>query len=139
MSKVCSTPGCNGKLKHISTTLVGFGGAIEVHFDGSGCDRRHVTYSASAWHDLMKQHTLSLSLQVACIAAGLSYAQYKRMFGGGLGVKCVTSKTFLRTAKQLFSPTNGLLQQQCSLAKAEIKSKDSKELGRWQPAVNVVD
>ena len=136
---VCSTPGCGGVLKHISMTLVGLGGDIEVQVDCSGCDRRRVTYPASASHEQMKQHTLSLSLQVACIAAGLSYAQYEQVFGSGLGVKCVTSKTFFRTVKQLFSPTNGLLQQQCNLAKAEMKSKDPDELGSWQRAVTVAD
>ena len=74
---VCSTPGCHGKLKHISTKLVGLGGDIEVHFDCSGCDRRRLTYPASALHEQSRQPTLSLSLQVACIAAAVNYAQYK--------------------------------------------------------------
>lgn len=75
----CSTAGCNGKLKHVSTKVVGLGGDAEMAFHCTGCVRREVTYPASVVHEESQQPSLSLSLQVACICAGLSYAQYKRL------------------------------------------------------------
>ena len=92
---MCCTPGCHGKLKHVSRKLVCWG--IEMHFDCSGCDRRCVTYPASALHEQSQQPTLSLSLQVACIAAGLSYVQYQQLFGSGVGLKCVSPKVFYQS------------------------------------------
>jgi len=46
---------------------------------------------------------------------------------------------FYQTVKQLFSPTSELLQQQCSLAKEEMKTKDAEELGSWSQAVTASD
>ena len=46
---------------------------------------------------------------------------------------------FYQTVKQLFSLTSELLQQQCSLAKEEMKTKDAEELGSWSQAVTASD
>ena len=66
-------------------------------FHCSGCDRRCVTYPASACHDQMRQHILSLSLQVACTVAGLSYAQYKRSIWRWFRNKSFRNKMASRT------------------------------------------
>ena len=105
----CSTPGCNGTLKRVSTKLVGLGGDAEMVFHCTGCVQHKVTYSASVVHENSGQPSLSLSLQVACICAGLSYAQYKRLFGAGLGTRCVSSRTFYKTVQFLFSPSKDIL------------------------------
>ena len=54
-------------------------------------------------------------------------------------MKCVSSKVFNQTVKQLFSPTSELLQQQCSLAKEEMKAIDDEELGSWSQVVTASD
>jgi len=76
---------------------------------------------------------------VASICAGLSYAQYKRLFGAGLGFKVVSPNTFQKVLKMLFGPSKALLDEQCDLAKNSMKAKAPTELGSWERAVTVAD
>lgn len=77
----CSTEGCQGKegcegkLRHVSTRLIGLGGDCEVVFKD-----RQVTYPTSPMHGKSRQPTLCIALQVTSICTGPSYAQYKCLF-----------------------------------------------------------
>ena len=113
----CSTEGCQGKLRHVSTRLSGLGGDCEMVFKCTGCIHRQVTYPASPVHKKSRQPTLSIALQVASICAGLSYAQYKRLLCAG----CHT--TFNKVLCLLFSPSVALLNEQCDLAKKSMKAR----------------
>ena len=135
----CSTEGCQGKLRHVSTRLIGLGGDCEVVFQCTGCPNRVATYPASPVHGKSRQPTLSIALQVASICTGLSYAQYKRLFGVGLGLKVVSHNTFQKVLKMLFDPSKALLHEQCDLAKNRMKAKAPTELGSWERAVTVAD
>ena len=54
----CSTEGCQGKLQHVSTRLIGLGGDCEVVFQGIGCPNRVATYPASPVHGFIRLASL---------------------------------------------------------------------------------
>ena len=96
-------------------------------------------YPVSPVHGKSRQPTLCFALQVASICTGLSYAQYKCLFGACLGMKCVNHTTFNEVISLLFNPSLALLNGQCELAKNSMKTKAPTESGSWERAVTVAD
>lgn len=113
------------------------GGTVNIKFACSGCKKRKVTYHTST-NDLTGIPNLSLSLRVACIAAGCQYATYDKIFKHYLGMHTVNFNQFYHTLELMaMAPhVESMLKEQCEEAKQEMKSmpKDrvgSGHRGRW--------
>ena len=130
----CSTKDCNGLLKPVNVQMVGFGGTVRINYDCTGCLERRLTFNSSALtaHD---QPDLSLALQVGFVAAGCSHAQYRKVLAQSLGMQAVSFPQFYKTLKMMHPVVKQLLDDQCDLAKGEMKSKPDDETGSFKRAV----
>lgn len=132
-TSVCATPCCSGKLKPVSVTLAGLGGALEVKYSCTGCDQRQIVFNSSVQHELSGKTSSSLALQVAFIAGGWSYKQYKKVLANAFGVHAVSFAQFYKTVLMMYPIVKQMLDDQCTLAKPE------KELGSFNNALTTAD
>ena len=119
----CATPGCNGILKPVTIDLVGLGGAVEIHYSCTGCVHRHVQFDSSAFHEASQQTVLSLMLQVAFVAAGCRYGQYKKVLAHSLGMYAIRPERFYETLKCMYPHVKSMVDDQCELVKEQMKLK----------------
>ena len=75
---------------------------------------------------------------MAFICSGANYAQYETVLGS-MGMHPVTDYKFYETIKLMEGPTTELLDEQCEIAKKEMKKAPSNEIGSWDRAVTVAD
>ena len=135
----CATPGCNGILKPVTIDLVGLGGAVEIQYSCTGCVDRHVQFDSSTFHEASQQTVLSLTLQVAFVAAGCRYSQYKKVLAHSLGMYAVRPERFYETLKCMYPHVKSMVDEQCELAKEQMKLKPVAELGSFKNAVTIAD
>ena len=135
----CTTPGCTGLLKPTHVNLTGLGGAVDIDYDCTGCLERQLTFSSSALCEASGQNVVRLALQVAFIAAGCSYAQYKKVLAHTLGMPAVSARQFYTTLELMHPHVQNMVDEQCELAKQKMKEKPAAELGSFQNAVTTAD
>ena len=73
--------------------MVGFGGTVRINYDCTGCIERRLTFNSSAV-TAHGQPDLSLALQVGFVAAGCSYAEYRKVLAQALGIHVVSFPQF---------------------------------------------
>ena len=138
-TSVCATPCCSGKLKPVSVTLAGLGGALEVKYSCTGCDQRQIVFNSSVQHEASGKTSTSLALQVAFTAGGWSYKQYKKVLANAFGVHAVSFAQFYKTVLMMYPIVKQMLDDQCTLAKANMKTKPENELGSFNNALATAD
>ena len=138
-TSVCATPCCSGKLTPVSVTFAGLGGALQMQYNCTGCSQRQLVFNSSVQHEASGESAIGLALQVAFIAAGCSYEQYKKVMANAFGVHAVTSAQFYKTVLMMHPCVKQILDEQCTLAKVKMKDKPENELGSFDNAVTTAD
>ena len=129
---------CKGQLEPVRVALEKKGGTAKIEFACSKCCKRKVTFHTSS-NNLTGIPNLSLSLRVACIAAGCQYATYEKIFMRYLGMHVVNQKQFYQTLEIMAPYVESILKEQCEEAKQEMKSMPQGDVGSWSRAVTVGD
>ena len=109
---------------------------IFIALEGVGL--RDICLPFSDTHKKSKQTIVSFALQMAFICSGANYAQYETVLGS-MGMHLVADYKFYETIKLMEGPTTKLLDEQCEIAKKEMKKAPSNEIGSWDRAVTVAD
>ncbi len=135
----CATPSCEGKLKPDSVKLVGLGGAVDIAYSCTGCLQRQLTFNSSIQHEASGQTAIGLALQVAFIAAGCNHAQYKKVLAHTFGMYAVSSTQFYSTLRMMYPHVTSMVDEQCDLAKEQMKAKPAAEIGSFENAVTTAD
>ncbi len=131
----CMAYSCNGKLVLKNLELVGKGGDGEAYFVCSGgCGERDISLPCSNSYKTSSQTELSVALQVAFLCSGANYSMYENVLGI-LGMHPVSNKQFYNTIKMLYDPVKQMLDEQCELAKQEMKDAPPEQIGSWERAV----
>ena len=81
---------------------------------------------------------IGLALQVAFIAGGCSYKQYK-VLANAFGVHAVSFAQFYKIVLMMYPHVKQMLDEQCILAKAKMKAKPENELGSFENAITTAD
>ena len=119
--------------------LEGMGGDGQAHFYCSGrCGTRDICLPFSETHEESKQTVVSFALQMAFICSGANYAQYDTVLGS-MGMYPVSDYKFYESIKLMEGPSTELVDEQCEIAKKEMKKAPSSNIGSWDRAVTVAD
>ena len=92
----------------------------------------------------MKRHSVRLLVapvdwRHSYFAAGCSHAQYQRELSHVLGMQAVSASRFYKTLELMHPHVKSMVDEQCKLAKREMKQKPLSELGIFQNAVMTAD
>ena len=123
----------------VSAAKAGRGGALSIEFQCHGCLARIVRFESFLLYGSSKKILNSIAMQVASIISGSTYRQYQRLFGMGLGMEAVTSKTFGCTIELMFPHVQKMLDNMCSRALEEMKRQPAHEIGSAGRAVTTSD
>lgn len=127
-----------GQLVPVVCSLSGLGGAATMGFACTGCGKR-VDYLSSAMSTVTRHSVVSLSLRLGAFLAGIGFSGYHKLFGRFLGMATVSNKCFSQMIELAFPHIKDILDESCELAKVEMKSKPSSEIGSWERAVTTSD
>ena len=72
---------------------------------------------------------VAVALQVAFIAAGLTYRKYQMALAAGLGLKVVSNKSFNKTLRYMRPVVKKQLDPICNQAKEEMKNMNLQKQG----------
>ena len=134
-----ATFNCQGKNQRAGITRVGLGGAIEIVYRCSKCTKRTLTFKSSENHNSLTDTIIGVALQVAFIAAGLTYRKYQLVMAAGLGLNVVSNKVFNKTLRHMKPVVKKQLDSICSHAKESMQKMDPLEMGSWKNAITTGD
>ena len=100
-SRCKATFNCKGIYQRVSITRSRLGGAIEMEYRCSRCKKRGFSFRSSPDHVDLPSTVVAVALQVAFIAAGLTYRKYQLALAAGLGLKVVSNKSFNNTLRYM--------------------------------------
>ena len=138
-SRCKATFNCKGIYQRFAITRSSLGGAVEMEYRCSLCKKRGFTFTSSSKHVFLASTVVGVALQVAFIAAGLTYRKYQLAIAAGLGLKAVSNKAFDKTLQYMRPVVKNQLDKICSQAKEEMKRMDPSETGSWKNAVTSGD
>ena len=76
-------------------------------------------------------------MQVALIVAGCTHATYCKSLRYALGIDTVCAGTFMSTIVKMYPVVKQLLDENCGVAKADMKAMDQTQLGSWSRGVTM--
>ena len=110
-----------------------------MKYSCTGCDQRQIVFNSSVQHEGSGKSAIGLALEVAFIAGGCSYKQYKKVLANAFGVHAVSFAQFYKTVLMMYPQLKQMLDEQCTLAKARKKAKPENELGSFENAITTAD
>lgn len=114
-------------------------GAAVVNFACSGC-MVTIDYTSSGMCGTIQRHTtVSVALRLAAFLSGMGFRGYHKLLKRYLGIHAVTNKHFSHVIEMAYPHIKDILDGMCDLAKADMKSLPSSELGSWKRAVTTSD
>ena len=96
--RVCSTPGCKGKLTPVHVKSAGLGGAVSICYN---CVSQTAVFEMSAKYKLDNTTEVSIAVQVAFIIAGSTHMTYYKTLKHALGINAVPWQNFQSTIRKL--------------------------------------
>ena len=94
----------------------------------NGC-RCTLDFQTSSEKTQLARNDIKLAAQVALISAGCTYSTYVKVLQHVLGIKPVSSRTFMRTIETLHPIVEQIVDEMCELEKQRMKRIDPTELG----------
>lgn len=117
----------------------GLGGAINIHFQCSGCELRSVSFQGSSLVEGSKRTVVGLALGVAFFLTGHGFANFERTLKQCLGISCISKNRFYDMIKLAYPHLKALLDEMCDKEKERTKSLADGDLGSWKRAVVTSD
>ena len=114
------------------------GGATKVRYMCNGC-RCVLDFQTSSEKTQLARNDIQLVAQVALITAGCTYSTYVKVLQHVLGIKPVSSRTFMRTIETLHPIVKQMVDEMCEREKQRMKRMDPMMLGSWKKAVTCAD
>ncbi len=86
-----------------------------------------------------RRSLIGLAASVASVISGLTFRQYERFLGEGLGMDIYSERHFYRVLELMFEPVHNLLIKICEGVKVDMKQMPQDQLGSWAKAVTTSD
>ena len=132
----CTAPGCDGELRLKNVDLTRKGGDGKANF--FVLEGVELEIYAFNFLSTMKGLNRPVFHLLCNICSGGNYAQYETVLGS-MGMHPVSDYKFYETIQLMEGPTIELFDEQCRIAKEEMKQAPSSEIGSWDRAANVAD
>jgi len=134
----CATSGCKGRYQEKRAQGKGLGGVVNITYQCAQCGNE-IVYHSDRLIPGTQRGALSTQLMLASLLNGGLFAGYKRGLGPVFGDHIFTKETWRKFLLQIDPIIRKQLEDQCELAKAEMKKKPDDELGSWKRAVTTSD
>ena len=119
-TRSCRTAGGQGMLVPCDAVTCGMGGAVRVTYTCSGCR------CALEFQTFSRRN--KLAVQVAFITAGCTYATYVKALQHVLGIRPVSTHTFMRTIETLHPIVEQMVDEMCEREKQRMRRIDPRLL-----------
>lgn len=134
----CKTRFCRGILVPIKIDTKGKACGVEIKWICNGCDNRDLVLSPSLVPD-SRRSIISLSTTIASLAAGLTYADYFKVFEKHMGMDALTSGNFYTVIQDIHTVVEEILDEQCEINIEKMKELPKEEYGSFEKAITTSD
>ena len=133
----CKTINCHGIITPCKVSTKGKGCGISVMWSCSGCSLHNVSFDTTLIEG--SRTVIGTSMAVAFVVSGLTFANYEHCLSIGRGMDTLNKNIFYDTIKLIYPVVKAIRDEQCELAKTQMKAIPDATIGSRSRVVTSSD